>query len=76
MVQNRVPVRGLVNSAKSLRNLACKRVNLNHFVFYRNSSSCIILLVLYVDNIVITRSDSKGISSHKPFFKAHFIQRT
>ena len=35
----------------------------DHSVFYRNSSSGIILLVVYVDNIVITESDSKGISS-------------
>ena len=32
-----------------------------HSVFYKNSSSCIILLVVYVDDIVITGSDSKGI---------------
>ena len=40
----------------------------DHCVFYKNSSFCIILLVVYVDNIVITRSDSKGILSLKSFF--------
>ena len=44
----------------------------DHFVFYRNSSLCIILLVVYVDNIVITGSDSKGISSLKSFFQSQF----
>ena len=39
----------------------------NHSVFYKNSSSGIIMLVVYVDDIVITRSDSKGISSLKSF---------
>ena len=38
----------------------------DHSVIYRNSSSGIILVV-YVDDIVITRSDSKGISSLKSF---------
>ena len=37
----------------------------NHSVFYRNSSSRIILLVVYVNDIVITGRDSKGISSLK-----------
>ena len=31
--------------------------------FYKNSNSAIILLVVYVDDIVITRRDSKGILS-------------
>ena len=44
----------------------------NHSVFYRNSSSGIILLVVYVDDIVITGSDFKGISSLKSFFQSQF----
>ena len=43
-----------------------------HSVFYRNSNSGIILLVVYVDDIVIIRSDSKGISSLKSFLQSHF----
>ena len=39
----------------------------DHSVFYRNSSLGIILLVVYVDDIVITGNDSKGISSLKFF---------
>ena len=39
----------------------------DHSVFYKNSSSGIILLVVYVDDIAITKSDSKGISSLKIF---------
>ena len=39
----------------------------DHFVFYKNSDSCIFLLVVYVDDVVITGSDSKGISSLKSF---------
>ena len=40
----------------------------DHSVFYRNSNSSIILLVVYVDDIVIIGSDSEGISSLKSFF--------
>ena len=42
----------------------------DHSVFYRNSNSRIILLVVYVDDIVITESDSKGISSFKSFLQS------
>ena len=35
----------------------------NHSVFYKNSDASLILLVVYVDDIVITRSDSVGILS-------------
>ena len=43
-----------------------------HFIFYRNSSSGIILLVVYVDDIVITGCDAKGISSCKSFLQSQF----
>ena len=35
----------------------------DHSVFYRNSQAGIILLVVYVDDIIITRDDMVGISS-------------
>ena len=44
----------------------------DHFVFYRNFNSGIISLVVYVDDIVITGSDSKGISSLKSFLQSQF----
>ena len=44
----------------------------DHSIFYRNSSSGIILLVVYEDDIVITRSDFKGISSLKSFLHSQF----
>ena len=44
----------------------------NHFVFYKNSNFGIILLVVYVDDIVITRSGSKGVLSLKSFLHSQF----
>ena len=44
----------------------------DHSVFYRNSSLGIIMLVVYVDDIVINGSDSKGISSLKSFLQSKF----
>ena len=44
----------------------------DHSVFYRNSSSSIILLVVYMDDIVITGSDFTGISSLKSFLHTQF----
>ena len=44
----------------------------DHFVFYKNSSSGIILLVVHVDDIVIIESDSKGILSLESFLHSQF----
>ena len=52
--------------------LGMQMSNSNHFVFYKNFSSGIILLVVYVDDIVITGSDSKGILSLKSFLYRQF----
>ena len=41
-------------------------------VFYKNSSSGIILLVVYVDDIIITVSDFNGIPSLKSFLQNQF----
>ena len=63
-------MRGLVNSAKSLRNLACRRVNLTTPSFTRTPVQ--VSFCWYVDDIVITRSNSKGISSLKSFLQSQF----
>ena len=44
----------------------------DHSVFYKNYSSGIILLVVYVDDIVIIGSDSKGTLSLKFFHHSQF----
>ena len=44
----------------------------DHSVSYKNSSSGIILLVVYVDDIIITGSDFKDILSLKSFFHSQF----
>ena len=44
----------------------------NHLIFYINSQACIILLVVYVDDIVITGYDMRSISSLKSFLHDQF----
>ena len=44
----------------------------DHSVFYKNSQVSIILLVVYVDDIIITGNDMAGISSLKSFLYGQF----
>ena len=47
----------------------------DHSVFYRNSQASTILLVMCVDDIVITLNDMAGISSLKPFLHSQFYTK-
>ena len=58
--------------SKAVETFSMQKSKSDHSVFYKNSSSCIILLVVYVDDIVITGSDSKGILSLKSFLHNQF----
>ena len=44
----------------------------DHLVFYKNSNTGLILLVVYMDDIDITGDDSTGISSLKSFLQTQF----
>ena len=47
--------------SQSVEKFGLQMSKFDHSVFYKNSNSGIILLVVYVDDIVITRIDSKGV---------------
>ncbi|KAL3537871.1 hypothetical protein ACH5RR_001237 [Cinchona calisaya] len=49
-----------------------KKSNCDHSVFYQQSKTGLILLVVYVDDIVITGSKSAGITALKSFLQTHF----
>ena len=61
--------------SQAVEKFGMQKSKLDRSVFYRNSSSGIILLVVYVDDIVITESDSKGILSLKSFLHCQFYTK-
>ena len=58
--------------SQAIEAFGMQKSKFDHFVFSKNSSYGIILLIVYVDDIVITRSDSKGILSLKSFLHSQF----
>ncbi len=53
--------------SEAVQEFGMQKSKCDHSVFYRQSEAGLILLVVYVDDIVITGSDSAGISSLKSF---------
>ena len=60
------------NFSQAVETFGMKKSKSDHSVFYKNFSSGIILLLVYVDDIVITKSDCKGILSLKSFLHSQF----
>ena len=61
--------------SQAVKTFSMQKSKFDHFVFYKISNSSIILLIVHVDDIIITESDSKGILSLKSFFTISFTQR-
>ena len=61
--------------SQAVKEFSMQKSKYDHSAFYRFSSSCIILLIVYMDDIVITGSDSKGISSLKSFLQSQFYTK-
>ena len=58
--------------SQAVKEFGTQKSKSDYSVFSRNSNSGIISLVVYVDDIVITGSDSEGISSLKSFLHSQF----
>ena len=59
----------LANSARLFGILACDKLN---SIFYHSSTSNYIYIIVYVDGIIITRNDHKGINQLKQHLSHHF----
>ncbi|KAJ9685291.1 hypothetical protein PVL29_017351 [Vitis rotundifolia] len=58
--------------SKEIQAFGMNKSKKDHSVFYKKSTAGIILLVVYVDDIVITRNDHAGISDLKAFMHSKF----
>ncbi|KAL6332591.1 hypothetical protein AAG906_009013 [Vitis piasezkii] len=57
---------------KKIQAFGMNKSKKDHFIFYKKSAAGIILLVVYVDEIVITGNDHAGISDLKAFMHSKF----
>jgi len=51
------------------------RYHSDHFIFVRRARSDILVLPVYVDDILLTGSDSDGIVENKMYLKSHFVTK-
>ena len=58
-----------------IENFGLQKSKSDHSVFYKNPQAGIILLVVYADDIIITRNDMTGISSLKSFIHGQFYTK-
>ena len=58
--------------SEAIKKFGMQKSKSDHSVFYRNSQAGIILLVVYVDDIIITGNDMVGIYSLKSFLHGQF----
>ena len=65
-------MRGLAKFSEVIEKFGMQKSKSDHSIFYRNSQAGIILLVVYVDDIIITGDDMTGISSLKSFLHGQF----
>ena len=55
--------------------IAFRRCHLDHSVFIRRTRSGIVVLTVYIDDILLTGSDSAGIIETKMYLMRHFVTK-
>lgn len=58
--------------SQAIEKFGMKQSKSDNSVFYRNEKGILILLIVYVDDIIITGNDRRGISSLKTFIHSQF----
>ena len=58
--------------SQAIEKFGMKQRKADHSVFYRNEKGILILLIVYVDDIIITGNDGSGISALKTFIHSQF----
>jgi len=57
----------------TISGIGFRRCHLYHFVFVRRTRFDIVVLAVYIDDILLTGSDSVGIVEIKMYLKRHFV---
>jgi len=68
-------VQGREKFILTIYGIGFRRSHSDHSVFVRHTRSDIVVLVVYVDDILLTGSDSVGIVNTKMYLKRHFVTK-
>jgi len=57
----------------TISGISFHRYHSDHFVFVRRTKSGVVVLIIYIDDILLTGSDSAGLLETIKYFKRHFV---
>jgi len=59
----------------TISDIGFHRCHLDHSIFVRHTKSSLVIRVVYIDDILLTKSDSAGLVETKEYLRRHFVTK-